>query len=257
MLQLVAQLYDTELVAHYGLTTYLVLLASWALVAGAFFLLERSQVAEFFRRLSDEDTEKRDKPQVTAFADLGAPGLMVVVNWFLLLPCILAAAPLLKWLFPADAEAPRVWQVPFITMAWLLIQDASGFLYQMTLAKIPGVGRWLSRPYHPIQTRFPTWRSHALRPGEVLMEAVGAMAGPILWSAILGLPIHAWWLWLGLFQMQVVTMHSGFSLPSIRTVVAIVHGIKQPSRKSATKKTQKDAAKGAARKDAGGQARNR
>ena len=89
---------------------------------------------------------------------------------------------------------------------------------------MPWLYRRFHKPHHRLTAPF-AWGSHAVHPVEMLLQSGGAMAGPATWSCLYGgIPVHAWWVWLCVIQMQGVMDHSGFELPPPFDVWAMLPG---------------------------------
>jgi len=206
---------------HYGLGTYAVLLGSWLAACAPFFLLDRLHLVERYRIQRTPDGKRVPAacdPRVKAEAKR-----LVLTNWTWLLPAVLAAAPVLKRLFPADA-APPAWQFVLpIALLWFVLHDCSFYCYHRTLHEVPWLYRRFHKPHHRLTAPF-AWGSHAVHPVEMALQSLGAMSGPLLWSIVFGLPVHAWWLWLALIQIQGVMDHSGYALPLPFDVFAMLPG---------------------------------
>ena len=148
---------------------------------------------------------------------------LVLFNWVLLLPVVVCAAPLLRRLFPTDAELPRLYLAPLTGLLWFLLHDISFYCYHRTLHEVPWLYRRFHKPHHVLTAPF-AWGSHAVHPVELALQSIGAMTGPLLWSVLYGLPLHAWWVWLSIVQLQGVLDHTGFALPHPFDLFALLPG---------------------------------
>ena len=72
----------------------------------------------------------------------------------------------------------------------------------------PSLYRRFHKPHHAFTAPFAA-SSHALHPVEMMLQAVGAMAGP----ALFGFPLYMLWGYLALRQAQGVLDHIGYELP--------------------------------------------
>ena len=226
---------DTHLL--YGLGTYAVLLGSWLIACAPFALLDATGWAERYRIQKTADGKRVQaftSPQVRAVARR-----LVLVNWAWLLPAVVLAAPLLRRLFPEDAPAPALARLPVVFLVWYVLHDMSFYCCaplapppvpprgpaappstgprapvadHRTLHEVPWLYRRFHKPHHLCTSPF-AWSSHAVHPVEMMLQSVGAMTGPLIWSALYGLPIRTWWCWLALVQLQGVMDHTGYELP--------------------------------------------
>lgn len=202
--------YDRETVMCYGLGTYVILLASWGATCLPFLAIDRWRLLEQYRIQTGPDGGPA--PAATSPSVLSLARNMVLINWAWLLPATVCGAPLLKWLFPKKAEAPPTWQAPFLAYLWFLMHDVSFYCYHRTLHEVPSLYRRFHKPHHIFTAPF-AWSSHAVHPVEMTLQSIGAMAGPLTWSYMFGLPIHVLWAWVALIQCQGVFDHCGYHLP--------------------------------------------
>jgi sterol desaturase/sphingolipid hydroxylase (fatty acid hydroxylase superfamily) len=202
--------YDTETLLFYGLGTYLVLLASWSCTCLPFFAIDRFRLLDKHR--IQKGSEGGPAPAAISPAVHAAARKMVLINWSWLLPATLAGAPVLRQLFPVNAPAPPLWQAPFLAYLWFILHDVSFYCYHRTLHEVPGLYRRFHKPHHILTAPF-AWGSHAVHPVEMLLQSIGALAGPLIWSFAFGLPIKVVWAWVALIQVQGVWDHSGYDLP--------------------------------------------
>jgi len=199
---------------HYGLGTYAVLLGSWALACAPFVVIDHFDLLPG-RRIQPK---AKMSPSVRQAAKR-----MVLTNWAWLLPAVVLAAPILARWFPADAAAPSWTHVPLIGALWFVLHDVSFYSYHRVLHEVPWLYKTIHKPHHLLTAPF-AWGSHATHPVEMALQSVGAMSGPLLWSATVGLPVHGWWVWLAVVQWQGVMDHSGYELPAPFDVFAFLPG---------------------------------
>ena len=195
-------MWSYSVLLRYGVGTYAVLLGSYLAACLPFAVLDRSGFA----------TRWRIQPSPPR-QDVAAAKRMVVLNFAWLLPAVLAASPLLRLLFPSDAQPPPLASAPFTALAWFVLHDLSFYCYHRTLHEVPWLYVSVHKPHHKFTAPF-AWTSHAVHPAEMALQAAGAMAGPLLWARLYGLPVRAWWCWLALVQAQGVMDHSGYDLPA-------------------------------------------
>ena len=195
----------------YGLPTYGVLIGSWLLACAPFFFLDRTGWAEKYRI---QRTATGHPVRAATAPEIRAKALrLVVFNWVWIAVAVVAASPALAWLFPVDAPSPSLLQAPAVGALWFVMHDLSFYTYHRTLHSVP----WLYKHVHSLHHAFSApfaWSSHAVHPAELALESVGAMLGPLAWSATAGgLSLHAWWVWLAFIQLQGVMDHCGYDLP--------------------------------------------
>merc|ERR1711975_182685 len=77
----------------------------------------------------------------------------------------------------------------------------------------PSLYRQFHKPHHTFTAPFAI-SSHALHPVEMLLQSVGTMGAPTLWSFFCGdVSLQMVWLWLDVRQCQGVLDHTGYELP--------------------------------------------
>mmetsp|Transcript_10175 Transcript_10175/g.22053 ORF Transcript_10175/g.22053 Transcript_10175/m.22053 type:complete len:191 (-) Transcript_10175:76-648(-) len=148
---------------------------------------------------------------------------MVLINWAWVIPTTILAAPVLSSLFPMSAPAPTLMRAPLIAVLWFILHDMSFYCYHRTLHEVPWLYKWFHKPHHMCTAPF-AWSSHATHPVEMMLQSIGAMTGPLIWAALYGLPIYAWWCWLALVQLQGVMDHSGYDFPAPFDCFAMLPG---------------------------------
>lgn len=198
----------------YGLGTYAVLLGSWMLACAPFVVIDH------FDLLVNRRIQQKAK---VASSTRATARRMVLINFAWLLPAVVLAAPLLARCFPFDAVSPSWHLVPLIGALWFVLHDISFYSYHRVLHEVPWLYKTIHKPHHVFTAPF-AWSSHAVHPVEMALQSVGAMSGPLLWSSTVGLPLHAWWVWLAVVQWQGVMDHCGYELPKPFDVFALLPG---------------------------------
>ena len=177
---------DTEGV---GLTTYAVIVS--AAVAGwlPFEVLDRWQLCQRYRVCSSRAAlSERERVRLRRLAER-----MVLRNMLLLLPISVLGGGVLAALLPHDGSGAwlsggaLLWQLPL----FFVVDDVCFYTYHRALHEHPRWYRAYHKPHHEFKQVFALV-SHATHPVEMLLQSVGAMAGPLL----LGAPRQAFWLWL-------------------------------------------------------------
>lgn len=191
---------DTPVLLYYALGTYTVLLLSWLIACVPFELCERMGWLQQYRI---QPTAKWT-PQVKRKALK-----MAAINWAWLPFALLFASPLLPLLFPMSNVPGSM--LPMIVVqfaASFIIDDVCFYVYHRILHVYPTLYKNFHKPHHEFTAPF-AWTSHAVHPVEMILQSIGAMAGPM----IFGFSLHTLWVWLTVRQWQGVLDHIGYKLP--------------------------------------------
>eukprot|EP00937_MAST-01D_sp_MAST-1D-sp2_P001434 g1434.t1 len=192
-----------------GLATYIVIVGAAVAAWLPFEVCDKFGLFSSYRVQPD----LRDKVTEVEHARLRALCVqMVRRNLLVLLPLSLAGGPLLRVLLPFDGSGSRrewlgaalLWQLP----VFFLVDDVCFYAYHRMLHADPALYRRFHKQHHEFKLPFAL-ASHATHPVEMLLQAVGAMLGPLLLAA----PRQTFWLWLVVRQWQGIEDHCGYELP--------------------------------------------
>lgn len=221
----------------HGGGTYLTLLVSWAIPRFAFFGLDKLLGAA-------PRVMRNPVP-----ADLRTAWGWLAKLWAVVLPLVAAAAPLLKRIFPADAEMPVWWHGFILITVGLLLHDGLSYIDSKTF----GVRAFLHRHITdvPRALRGPlVWGGDFAHPADFVMQVLDGLFAPGFYSLLIDpLPPQFWWGWVALMQVAWVTDRSNYSPPHPAALLAKVLRIKPPRKSKESKekkpKSSKDSVKGA------------
>jgi methylsterol monooxygenase len=210
MVESLNEAWSGDTVLLYGVGTYCVLLGSWAASSAPFVALNHFGIAERYRM---QPASGGGSPVSSEIYKIALR--MVSTNWILVFVAVTLGAPVIKWLFPADAPtavACTLTRSLGVIVLWFFLHDFSFYWYHRVLHEVPSLYRRFHKPHHIFTAPFG-WMSHATHPVELTLQSVGGMAGPLIWSFAYGLNLKTWWAWLALIQVQGVMDHCGYEFP--------------------------------------------
>eukprot|EP00389_Voromonas_pontica_P012424 GDKH01019086.1.p1 GENE.GDKH01019086.1~~GDKH01019086.1.p1 ORF type:complete len:266 (+),score=2.27 GDKH01019086.1:97-894(+) len=201
-----------ESFAHYGVGTFFCLLLSWTSYCVLFELLCMTGKLEPFRLQPKEKTSGR------VWWDGVYNSLR---SWRFVLVSLLPSAPLLKLAFPVEVDTVFSFTDYLLFWAWCLVLfDLWFYIYHRTLHYFPELYRRYHKPHHHYTATF-VWMSHAQHPVEIILNSIGAVVPPLLYSWWLmpspsggpSVSLHMLWFLLMHIQLFGVLDHCGYGLP--------------------------------------------
>jgi len=187
---------------QYWLGTYAVLLGSWLIPCLCFEAFERIGM------LNKHLIQPHRRPT----AALKKHALyMAFLNWAWLPFALRIAAPLLAVWFPDASRTESLSSVIcFVVQVAIsfFVDDFCFYIYHRVLHEYPQLYVRFHKPHHVFTAPF-VWTSHAVHPVEIILQSIGAMMGPIIFS----MPLRHYWVWLTIRQIQGVLDHTGYDFP--------------------------------------------
>jgi len=143
----------------------------------------------------------------------------VCVNWVaVVLPILAASSPLLRRLFPEEAEWPVWWQVAVLFVASMCSHDV---ICMIDANSVRLLQRWRLSDVPPLLSGPLAWGGYYVQPAELLLQALDSIVGPAVWSVFVApLPVTAWWSWAATMQVLWVIDRSHYALPSPSNLLA-------------------------------------
>lgn len=191
---------ETSTLWYYAFGTYSVLLVSWLVACIPFEICDQMGWLQQYRIQPSADWNPALKQKALKMAAL---------NWAWLPFALLFASPILPSLFPIKEDAWTM--VPMIIVQFaisFIVDDMFFYVYHRALHVYPTLYKKFHKPHHVFTAPF-AWTSHAVHPVEMMLQSIGAMAGPM----IFGFSLHTLWVWLTVRQWQGVLDHIGYKLP--------------------------------------------
>lgn len=140
---------------------------------------------------------------------------LVATNFLLLAAAsAFSGAPLQRMLAPIDATAPPLWSCAIQIALFFVVDDVIFHQYHRALHENRRLYRRFHKQHHVFVTPFAL-TSHATHPVEMMLQSVGAMAGPLLnpIAGPLNTHVGVFWLWLIVRQLQGIEDHCGYDFP--------------------------------------------
>lgn len=217
-----------EAIYWHGGGTLAVIFFAWAVPRFLFFALDK--------KLGRPPMVACDPPPTpAAIADAWR---QVALNWVCVVPLVMSSAPVLRRVFPADAELPSWWQLIALGIGSLVLHDVLAFIDMHTVQVVPYVFRSITTVPKILQGPM-SWGGRCVHPAEMLKQAVDTFAGPALWSFLIApLSPYAWWLWIAVIQFQWVLDRSNYALPSVASALELLGAAGQQKGGKPKKSTQ-------------------
>lgn len=210
----------TEYLIFYGIGTYMVLLLSWLVMCISFEVVDRTGIFEQWKlQPSQVDSTlrwKAIKMSLTNFAWLPFALLFAspLISQRIRLNNIddsMDLNTIISNVVKNDIHKGYNNGICTISIQILLsfiLDDCCFYIYHRILHSHKFLYGHFHKQHHEFTMPF-AWTSHAVHPVEMLLQSIGAMAGPVIFA----MELRVFWLWLALRQWQGILDHIGYELP--------------------------------------------
>lgn len=188
----------------YGVPTFAVLIGSWTMFCAVVDLVIRTGWYEHLKLQPHSKTSGKmfwNGCRDSAF------------NWAWLALITPFSGPVFQALFPKEIETPPVFELFKMSLFSVCIFDFWFYCFHRTLHEYPTLYKKYHKPHHLYTATF-VWMSHAQHPVEIMLNSIGTLAGPLIWSYCIAsepcVNVYMIWFWFAQIQLFGVVDHCGY-----------------------------------------------